>query len=489
MTKMNKFTSIKVNMMIYSFSIIFLMAILSFYALSILGRYKDQMENMFEKHIYLSEIEQVIEEIDEELLGFLSTKSSTKLNDYMVNIQKLDEVVEATDIQIFGIEDVMMKNIVNLIESYKVQGNEAISYKRQRNVAKYYEHYEESIKIKKYILDYIGQLNTIQLNRNSRAYIDLVAQIRLLQNVTVMIVIVLIGLSLLIVYLITSRMVKPISYLSHAAEEIASGNLDTEDIIVETEDEWMLLAVAFNKMKNSISQYVEELKLKAETENKLKDEQLKNVKMEHLLDNAKLYALQSQINPHFLFNTINAGVQMSVMERATKTGQFLDTMSKLFRYNIRKMNSTCTLEEEIDNIRDYYKLLNVRFGKRIQFKFIIEETTLKQKVPPLILQPLVENAYIHGLSGLEEGGVITVRTYRSNYHIYVTIKDTGKGMSEETITKILSKKQQIEEEELGIGIRNVRDRLELYYHKKNIFKIKSQVGVGTEIIIELATME
>jgi len=486
MAKSNKVSLIKNNLILYSLGIIFFMTILSLYSLSIMERYKEQIETMFEKHIYLSEIEQVMNELDDDLLGFLSSKSSARLNNYLKNIDILKGLVKEEPIEIYNIEDLMMKNITNLVAAYVDEGDEAISYKRLRNVAMYYEHYRNCIDIRTYIISYIDQLNSKQLTRNSLAYSELVYQIQLLQAITYIIIIVLIAFSLLVVYLITSKMVKPFRNLSHAAEEIAIGNFDTEDIVVESNDEFLLLATAFNKMKNSINLYINELTMTAETEAKLKDEQLKNVKMEHLLDNAKLYALQSQINPHFLFNTINAGVQMSIMERATKTGQFLESMSRLFRYNIHKMDSTCTLGEEIENIKDYYELLKVRFGKRIQFEFNIDPSTLQMKVPPLILQPLVENAYIHGLSGLEQGGLITINAVRSMDSTYVIVKDTGNGMSNDIIDRILNKKiADYDEDDFGIGVRNVRDRLELFFHTTDLFKIESSEGNGVKIIIKI----
>lgn len=488
MKKTNRFGSIKWSMIIYSFSIILLMTILSLYILSILYRYQNQIETMFEKHIYLSEIEQTMVDVDDNLLEFLTTKSSTRLNDYRIHMETLSELDDSVILPIYNMEDIMMKDITYLIQAYQYLGDEAIRYKRQRNVIGYSKAYEDSVKVKNHINRYIDQLNDDQLNTNARSYRALVGQTKLLQTVTILIILLFIALSILIVYLITSRLVKPIGALSHAAEEIAAGKLNTPDVMVESEDEWKLLAVAFNKMKNSISRYIEEVKFKAETENKLKDEQLKNIKMAHLLDNAKLYALQSQINPHFLFNTINAGVQMSIMERATKTGKFFDSMSRLFRYNIQKMDSTCTLGEEIENIEDYYDLLKVRFGSRIRFEFQIDAETLDIKVPPLILQPIVENAYIHGLSGLEEGGVITISTYMKDGNTYVVIRDTGKGMSQDTIDQILSKEES-QEDKFGIGVRNVRDRMELYFHKTHIFNIESRENMGTKVIMELPIME
>lgn len=490
MTKRKRTASIRWNMIVYSMSIIVLMAILSIYAISIMNRYKEQMETMFEKHIYLSDVEATIERMDQNLLGFLNTKSSTKLNDYLIDLDKLKNMMAPIVEVAYTNEDIVMNNIVNLTYAYDNSGQEAIAHKRLRDVAGYNYYYDESLKIKGFVIDYIDELNNNQLTRNSKTYLGLVEQIQWLQTLTVLIVIDLIVLSLLIVYLITQKMVKPISNLSSAAEEIAKGNLSTEDIIVDTEDEWMLLANTFNKMKNSIGSYVEELQTKAQMETALKDEQLKNIRMAHNLDKAKLYALQSQINPHFLFNTINAGVQMSIMERAPKTGQFLDTMSSLFRYNIQQMDSETTIGEEVKNIEDYYNLLKVRFGTRIQFHFIIDDKVKTMKVPPLILQPLVENAYIHGLSDIEEGGTITLTVYQDNEKVTIVIKDNGKGMDKKTIDRIMMKKEREEiTESTGIGVRNVIDRLELFFHRKDVFRIESQPDRGTKIIITLPLLE
>ena len=483
MAKIKGLASIKNNLIVYSMSIILLMTVLSLYSLSVMVRYQEQMKGMFEKHIQLSEIEATVSTIDTNLLGFLSTKSSTKLNAYIGNVEKLKELVYEADLRLYNMEDLMQKNIVHLIEEYISQGDKAITYKRQRNVAKYYEHYDSSQKIKAYIFEYIDQLNTKQLNRNSRSYLVLVDQIQLLQTITYVIVTVSILLAVIVVYYLTSRMVKPVGHLSLAAEEISRGNFDTPDIVVESEDEFLILANAFNEMKNSIARYIEEMMIKAETERELKDEQMKNIRMEHLLDNAKLYALQSQINPHFLFNTINAAVHMSIMERAGRTGEFLETMARLFRYHIKKMEESSTLEEEVQNIQDYYELLKARFGSRIQFQFQIDPATLQLRVPPLILQPIVENAYIHGLSPLEEGGSITLTTVKAKEKTYIIIKDSGKGMSEDMISRILDRNPG--EDEIGIGVRNVRDRLELFYHCKELFQIISREKMGTKIVITI----
>lgn len=489
--------SIRKNLVLYSFSIIFIMTVLSIYSLGITRQYMSQIDNMFEKHIYLSSIEDSIKSLDENLLGFLSTKSSSKLNNYLITIENLDGQID--DFYKTGLvtNDLTMKNIKNLVEQYKVEAELGITFKRQRNVNEYYKHYDKSVKIKGFIDDYIVQMNERHIDINSITYKQLVNHSISLQMITGVIVISLILLAILMTYLLTSKMVKPFSKLYKSAEEISRGNFYTEDVIIESDNEFKLLAESFNKMKNSIGSYVDELKVTAETENKLKDEQMKNLKMAYLLDNAKLNALQSQINPHFLFNTINAGVQLSVIEGATKTGDFLDSMSRLFRYNLRMLNEVCTLEDEIGNISDYYDLLKVRFGDRIKFEFELDQKTLSLELPPMILQPIVENSFIHGLSSLESGGTINIVTKEVGQQVIITITDNGVGMDNSLIDEILSRKEEVmvlekkSDSGLGLGVRNVRDRLELFYHRRDIFQMSGEVhrGVQTTLTIPKKTID
>jgi len=212
--------------------------------------------------------------------------------------------------------------------------------------------------------------------------------------------------------------------------------------------------------------------------------------MQVLLNNAKLYALQAQMNPHFLFNTINAGVQLSMIEGAERTSEYLESTSRLFRYNIKQLDKPVTIKDEINNIKDYCELLKVRFGDLIHFEFVIDKSGCNHAIPPLILQPLVENAYIHGLSKQEDGGKLKVSTMKTGEGIRIVLEDTGVGMDEDTRRKILDHKLDTESiSGNGIGLSNVIERLELFYKKKNIFHIVSQKGVGTKIILELPLRE
>jgi sensor histidine kinase YesM len=340
---------------------------------------------------------------------------------------------------------------------------------------------------------FINELNIRQFDTNANNYIYMTEQVSNSNRLNIILIIDLILLSVIIVLKMTSNMINPIIKLSHSAEDMSKGLFNTDDIVVTTNDEIEILAGAFNRMKLSIHTYIEELKEKAYTEAKLKDQQMENLKMQSLLDNARLYALQSQMNPHFLFNTINAGVQLSMIEGAERTSEFLESMSRLFRYNLKQLDKTVTIKDEVDNIKDYYELLKVRFGDLITFQFNIDESALIYHIPPLILQPIVENAYIHGLSKIEEGGIINVQILNGADESLIVIEDSGVGITRIAIKGILNTNHDIINDfnsdsndtanSNGIGMRNVIERLELFYHRKGLLTIKGHKNEGTKVSI------
>jgi len=486
--RLKKISTIKNKMLAYSMVIIVLMTLLSIYSLTVLHTYKSQIDGMFDRNILLAETKTIMDEVDGELVSYLSSKSSNSLNLYTLHSEELGNMaIEITNqIQVYSEEELMLLDIVAMIKNYLLEANLSIEDKLKNDVESYSSRYTAASNIKEYIIDYINELNIRQFGRNANNYLYMSEQIEKSNMINIVLIIDLILLSIVIVVTMTNNMINPIIKLSHSAEDIAKGRFDTEEIIVERHDEIKILAIAFNKMKRSIKIYIEELQTKAETEAKLKDQQVENLQMQSLLDSAKLYALQSQINPHFLFNTINAGVQLSMLEGADRTSEFLESMSRLFRYNIKQIDSDVTLKQELENITDYYELLRVRFGDLIEFKFIVDELATGLPMPPLILQPIIENSYLHGLSSQEEGGIITIQASKRESEVIIVISDNGVGMSSETIKNIIDGlHESIPSKSEGIGMRNVIDRLELYYNTKDLVAINSVVGEGTKIIITI----
>ena len=207
--------------------------------------------------------------------------------------------------------------------------------------------------------------------------------------------------------------------------------------------------------------------------------------METHLKDAQLKYLQSQINPHFLFNTLNAGAQLAMMEGADRTVEYIRNMADFFRYNVKKNSETVKLSEEIELVDSYMYILNVRFAGEIIFEKDIDESLLDVTVPSMIIQPLVENSIKYGIKDVEPGeGKITLSVYREDDNCCIRVSDNGVGTDEDIIEKIMSNEKKPSETR-GVGITNVMERLDLYYNHKDVFEIKSKKNEGTQVTIKI----
>ena len=229
---------------------------------------------------------------------------------------------------------------------------------------------------------------------------------------------------------------------------------------------------------------IDRIKESAEKEQKMMERELL---METHLKEAQLKYLQSQINPHFLFNSLNAGAQLAVMEDAEKTCTFLERMADFFRYNVKKGMEDASVGEEVEAVENYIYILNVRFDGDIHYHADIDKDVKQIRMPSMILQPIVENAVNHGIRNIEREGKISLAIRREGKILRMTVKDNGKGMSQEMIDKILSGEPLLHggrnSNSTGIGMDNVRNRLEMYYDCKGIMKITSGgEDKGTEVL-------
>lgn len=490
-TSRKRFKSIKNKLIGYACAIILLMMALSIYALGVMNLYKGKIDSMFVRNVMLQEITSQMNGTHQELQVYLSTKNSGSLNKYMFFSDGLEKKIVDLEKTItdYSEEDLFVLNMKNMVINYVREADLAIEDKRRSDIDGYMEHYKQAQVLREYIFSLINELNVRQLSTNSTHYLFIAEKVQRTNTLNILLLFNLMILSIIIVLRMAEQMITPIVRLSASAEEIAQGDFETEIVVTETGDEIEVLSRAFNHMKENIQQYIETVQEKAHTEAKLKDQMVENLKMQSLLDNARLYALQSQMNPHFLFNTINAGVQMAMIEGADRTSEFLESMSRLFRYNIQKMEQVVTLEEEVQNVKDYVQMLKVRFGDLIIVDIYEDLSANDYRIPPLTLQPIVENAYIHGLSHLEEGGHIQIHIENDREVCRCIIEDDGCGISLNIQEKILNKENLNNEKSAGVGMKNVIERLELFYKKKGLLTIESSLGCGTKICVYIPHIE
>lgn len=221
----------------------------------------------------------------------------------------------------------------------------------------------------------------------------------------------------------------------------------------------------------------------------------KNLKME-----AELHALQNQINPHFLYNTLEVIRGRALVQNAQDIADMTEALATIFRYNINRPGDVATLQEEIDNVRNYMLIQNCRFGDRFRFETEIEDVEdgiLTHVLPVLTLQPLVENAIYHGINERIGGGRIRLKAYLTQRDLLIIISDNGKGMDDVTLQEIhrklvgASEGLPVEKKSgrgTGIALTNVNQRIKFYFGKEYGLDVKSTLGIGTTITITIPRM-
>jgi two-component system, LytTR family, sensor kinase len=200
---------------------------------------------------------------------------------------------------------------------------------------------------------------------------------------------------------------------------------------------------------------------------------------DRLLMEARLAALTSQINPHFLFNTLNS-VSSLIRTDPNQARIMVVRLSKVLRRLLRKHENFSTLREELSFIDDYLSIEVVRFGEKLRFEKDVADNTLDMLVPSMLLQPLVENSIKHGLSSKVDGGTIRIHANRIGRKLYILVEDDGVGIPESKLGTLLDS---------GIGVTNVNERLKVLFGSQYRMWVESQPGYGTQIHIEVPELE
>ncbi len=341
-------------------------------------------------------------------------------------------------------------------------------------------------RINSYIEGYLKDLVSVRLEEGSQLYsvqIKKVIKIRVISFLGI----IFIGILFLFFGTFFSESVtKPIRELASRSLKMAEGDLAISEYTVPYKDELGILTNSFNKMNKNIHAMINSLQGKVEIERKLREDELKISEMNQSLKEAQFLSLQSQINPHFLFNTLNTISRTSMFEKAPETVSLIESLANIFRYTLNKQSSIVALSEELDILKEYTHIQKVRYGDRVNFIISLETDISNITLPVFTLQPLVENAIKYGIEPKEEGGTVSLSIRSENDRIVIRIKDDGNGMSKKKLSDILTESENIgTEQSAGIGIANVMRRLKIAFKGKALFSIKSNEEEGTSIMIIL----
>ncbi len=454
-----------------------------------INRMVRQIDSVFATNVTNKELTDQLEMVEESVYEYLSTKSSAALENYYRHTQNYREMITLLNSRNMDSDIRMLeKNIRSMSETYLQVADKTVQAKRGRNVERYKSMYEEESALFRYINSYIGELNNRQFALNSEHYQNLLRAMGRMEAISLAVMFLVFGLCIAVVLMTVRYLFRPLSTLSEAAERVAEGHFDVELPQVITEDEVGVVTRTFGQMLSSIRDYIAAIRTGMETEARLKQRELS---MEASLKEAQLQFLQAQINPHFLFNSLNAGAQLAMMEDADQTGVFLERMADFFRYNVKHSDGKSTLAEEIESVDNYIYILNVRFAGDITYEKEILTDRGDYVMPGMILQPLVENAVTHGIRDMLPGSLIRLVAEETEGGLSIMISDNGAGMTRDQIAAVMEGKgSQAGKDQpsgsTGIGLANVINRLQLYYDRSDLLSIHSDGrGMGTEITILL----
>ena len=301
----------------------------------------------------------------------------------------------------------------------------------------------------------VGCMNVSELLKRSRQA----------QQIYLITAIFLIIVALLLSSIIARNITLPISRLRDSMARVQEGDFDAADLEVTSENEIGSLTNSFNVMTHKIQDLMEQ-----------------NIHEQEEKRKSEMKALQSQINPHFLYNTLDSIIWMAEGKKNEEVVLMTASLARLLRQSISNEDEVVSVGQEIEYARSYLTIQKMRYKDKLEFSIEVEPSILSVPIVKLVLQPIIENAIYHGLKYKESKGLLLVRGYSRGDDAVLEIIDDGVGMDEET-RKHIFERHKVNYHSNGVGVYNVQKRLSLYYGSGYGLSYQSEKGKGTTVTI------
>lgn len=283
---------------------------------------------------------------------------------------------------------------------------------------------------------------------------------------------VLVAMGLMIVALFFSRFIsrsitQPIQQLCDSMARVQEGDFSVSDVVVDSKNEIGSLTKSFNVMTHRIQDLMEQ-----------------NIREQEAKRKSELKALQSQINPHFLYNTLDSIIWMAEGKKNEEVVLMTASLARLLRQSISNEDEVVSIGQEVEYARGYLTIQKMRYKDKMEFQIDVDPSILHIPLIKLVLQPVIENAIYHGLKYKESKGLLMVKGFRKNGNAVLQVIDNGVGMDQETLDHIYEK-HKVNYQSNGVGVYNVQKRLQLYYGSEYGITYESEKGVGTTATITI----
>jgi two-component system, sensor histidine kinase YesM len=461
-------------------AIIVLLAGLNAVTLFWSGTYYIDLSGKLEQQVAIHEVSLRLRSVSEEVGSFISSSNPAymdQIDDNFAFIENqlagLSQQVELRSMMYYQLID-LQSMAGSLLEDIKLMGTNLTHGQPMI----YIRNQEGSINRHiGYIENELAQLNSSYMDRIQNFYSGFARQMSIVVRSIIILTLTLVIISFFIARSFTLSVSRPIHALALHLISFGKGDLETVMGSTRSRDEIAVLVDSFNQMVKRIRLLILDIQQKADIEKRLKSEELANQETRRLLRESELALLQSQINPHFLFNTLNIISSLSQLENAPQTEKVISNLSNLLRCSLKNQNELVKIEREVEIIRSYMSIQQVRFGNKIVYKEAVDPSLLQDVIPSMLLQPLVENAVKHGLEPISRTGIIELQIRNvDEEHFEISIRDNGVGISEAAAAAAVT--PPAEGSDQAIGLRNVARRLELRYGKK-VLSIRKDSPQGT----------
>lgn len=387
----------------------------------------------------------IVMSVDQKILSSICGNGTTQDNSINFILNKEQRVISYPDEDFTGIS---INPDLNTEEFVKVSG-----YLKNKKVA--LNQYEDA------------DTGWIFCNAYDRDY--MLRDVTRTQEMQIGITVLLLGFAVIMTLYTVRNMDKSVKSVVEGMQKVKKGNLDVV-VPVQSFDEIGTITDNFNEMTVKVRELIQEV-TEAEEHQK----------------NAEIRALEAQINPHFLYNTLDSINWMAIEKEEYEISKMIRNLGVILRYSVNKSNQIVTVRELSDWLEKYISLQQMRFNDAFSYCLNIDKDTYDRTVYKLLLQPFVENAIIHGFKEMESGGFlqIDIMPAENGQGIVIIIEDNGKGMPQEMLKCYNDREEAIKDEGKSIGLHNAFSRMNMYYGEKASWNVSSMEGMGTVITLRL----